>query len=62
MLKNTKNMTPKWGSVRSADFLPYAILKDDDNNDDYATDEDNIGDNVDNVAKCKVWQSPRSQE
>ena len=23
VLKNTKNMTPKWGSVRSADFLPY---------------------------------------
>ena len=40
----------------------YAILKDDDNNDDYATDEDNIGDNVNNVAKCKVWQSQRSQE
>lgn len=40
----------------------YAILKDDDNNDDYATDEDNIGDNVDNVAKWKVWQSARSQE
>ena len=40
----------------------YAILKDDDNNDDYATDEDNIGDNFDNVAKWKVWQSARSQE
>ena len=27
MLKNTKNMTSKWGFVRSADFLPYAILR-----------------------------------
>ena len=33
-----------------------------DNNDDYASDEDNIGDNVNNVAKCKAWQNPQSQE
>ena len=26
VLKNTKNMTPKWGSVRSADFLPYEVV------------------------------------
>ena len=27
--------------------------------DDYATDEDSIGDNVNNFAKCKMWQGVR---